>query len=393
MVPSSQNEIINAYQRSWEECLIKVAGYEKSIPLKRKKQLRANAKKLWTIYNKERSDLRLQLLNEDQYASAYFSSFHQINFYRYLSHLEKLNLFNLLSPLNNNDIAKYKIIDLGSGCGSFALSLIIKLLSIYSSIKDSDLSIDIFKEIIFQDQSKKLTQISELLCNQFLSNFKGRPNVKKAICNISEFDISRRIEKHSNTEYFILFGYVLNELKPINSKLKKLFRFLEQNPQAKINILVCEPAKLDYFNQLINLRTTLSEMNFSTLHPCSHNLRCPLALENELNKRKDWCFSEAKNYFYKKIEEIDKEMHLDHFRFSSSFYFFSNYLDKTNQRNDRKIIIGKPDNKDSKPNTFKLLLCSKDGIEKTESIDSSIKSRFLRGTKYREENTGNIPPN
>lgn len=191
-------------------------------------------------FTQKREDLA-QYLKDPRLVSAYTSFYLSTN-------LPKLAaVFNYLDK-NFQDYADYEVIDIGSGPGTFMLSILEKLPSVkVCGIETAEL---------MREQAKRLIEFAYPRANYHL--YAGVNEVEK------------RTQKRLG-----IFSHSANEMEV--SEVLNYIKKLELD-----EVLFVEPGTKDFFSKSLELRSQLQAKGYQIQYPCPSNAACPLS-EN------DWC--------------------------------------------------------------------------------------------------------
>lgn len=211
--------------------------------------------------------------------SEYVSDREQVSAYTlfYLpTNIPKLNF--VLEQLPDSlvkDIGKSKIVDLGTGPGTFAFA--------FDEYFDGEVTVTgVDSSLLMLEQAKKI--------NDLLYKNKG-------------IDFLPDIPKSFKNETLFL-GHSMNEMG-----VDKLISLVEES--APRNLIIIEPGTSEVFTQVLKLREYMKESGYSCVFPCaSLNSNCPV----EVRRRKgieDWCHQVLRMSHDVEVERLSQLIKLD----------------------------------------------------------------------------------
>lgn len=192
------------------------------------------------------------------------------------SNIPKLNfIFDMLSEELQSDIKSSRIVDLGTGPGTFAFAL--------DEYFDGDV------EVVGVDSSKLMIEQATKLNSELYKNKKI--NFQKSIP--ADFDGET-----------LLLGHSLNEMG-----LKALLKIIgEYSPR---NLIVIEPGTSEVFKEIVKLRTAMGELGYSCAYPCANiHSQCPVASKVEQGTE-DWCHQVLRMTHDSEFERLSQIVKLD----------------------------------------------------------------------------------
>jgi hypothetical protein len=316
---------------------------------------------LWEAFTVDRDEISKTLLAKKESSFSYLAGFHMGNIARVLSTLKRVNERHPQFA----DLSKGKHIHIfdiacGTGACSLALTKVFK--------KNFTRSISYY----LTDGSSSLLDIAKSQLSEISPSSKIMSQ-KKLIEDIN----LRNFEPQNGLNIYSL-GYVWNELKKnkkAKQKLEKLFSIISNSENPSI-ILISEPANEQQARGAMELRNDICELGLDVAYPCSHNAFCHL-----LEKGKDWCYSEfswERPYLQKFVDTI---LDLKRTNIGSSSYVFTNKaFGLESYKASQKVIVGKPNVSKYKQDGIQLLICDKDGIDKSPVIKGQ--HSILKGEQY-----------
>jgi ribosomal protein RSM22 (predicted rRNA methylase) len=335
---------------TWEKVILEFAKLpkfvkESSSPLgELLRQEKRNLKDLWEVFTDERSQIGRYLADPKKQLVSYLLGFQLSNIARLQIGLARLRTRADQADFTARD---HIVLDLGAGAGAMSWGLT-------EYIKPENLSFFLLdSQKVFLKAAAAGLEALGVSQNQIIT----RQQKLEDFMNAKQTDLWTTEES-----LIIAFGYVWNEIHHKKFLQNKILQAI----QARIanglptSIIVAEPANQNPSRTAMELRDCLVEIGFEALYPCPHQQTCPM-----LPRKRDWCFSEARWHRPDIIEKVDKMLDINRAKINSALYFFSANCGLERNRDDLKIVVGKPQQRESKHIDF--LLCHDGQLSKTPS--------------------------
>lgn len=248
------------------------------------------AKNLSGLFTSERNELVANYLNEKSLRAGYLLYFLPLNFCKAQAVLERL-------PRSFFKKSKIKILDLGSGPGTFSLGLIDYLTRRDGASKTEKHEI----HLLSLDQNYHIVRDAQALHEEMVKNLKAKGYNLRLAHQARTFDLRRgkpdTLLKNDQYDLIIVSNF-LNEWKSSSSEEK--VRFLEKIYQRHLSpdgyLIVVEPALQKSARDLMELRDqVLHRKSLHVYAPCLHAKPCPMLVATQ----RDWC------HFYTEWEKPD----------------------------------------------------------------------------------------
>ncbi len=192
------------------------------------------------------------------------------------SNMPKLNfVFDMLSEELLEDIRNSRVVDLGTGPGTFAFAL--------DEYFDGDITVTgVDSSALMIEQA---TRINTTLYQNKRINF------------------SRSFPEDFIGETLIL-GHSLNEMG-LNALMKIIG---EYDPR---NLIIIEPGTSDVFKLVVKLRSAMNDLGYSCAYPCANiKSSCPVAKKSE-HGQEDWCHQVLRMTHDSEFERLSQIVKLD----------------------------------------------------------------------------------
>lgn len=247
-------------------------------------QLCQGVESLSQLFTKDRQDLRLSYLDQDQLRAAYLAYYLPVNLAKVQALLEEMPL-----PKAASQGAKrqFRVLDLGGGPGTTGLAVLDWLNSI-EALRDVE------GEVVTVERSALALGLCERLWKAYKA-VEPKLGLRLVVVkgDMDRWGAGRFPTSVANGAYdLVVLGNVVNELfpdarDPINRRaqlLRDLLGLLDQQG----TLMIVEPALRDTSRALLQLRDQLVIDGACNVYsPCLHEHPCPA-----LAKEGDWCHEE-----------------------------------------------------------------------------------------------------
>lgn len=248
------------------------------------------AKDLSGLFTSDRVELVANYLNDKRLRAGYLLYFLPLNFCKAQAVLERL-------PKSFFKRSKVKILDLGSGPGTFTLGYIDYLSRREGASKTEKHEI----HLLSLDQNYHIVRDAQNLHEELIKNLKAKGYNYRLIHQARTFDLRRgkpdTLLKNDQYDLIIVSNF-LNEWRGATAEEK--VKFLEKIYQRHLSpdgyLILMEPALQKSTRDLMEVRDSI--LHRKSLHvyaPCLHAKPCPMLIATQ----RDWC------HFYKEWEKPD----------------------------------------------------------------------------------------
>ena len=322
------------------------------------------AKTLSGFFTSERGELPVNYLNDKKLRAGYLLYFLPLNFCKAQAVLQKL-------PPSFFRRSKLKVLDLGSGPGTFTLALLDSLAHSGSKNDRKEIS------LLSLDQNYHILKDVQLLHEEVLKNLRSKGYQWRVSSVARTFDLRRGKPDTllKNDQYdLIVASNFLNEWG--NSRVEEKAKFLERIYQRHLSsdgfLILIDPALRHSTRELMALRDALTaRKKLHLFAPCLHQKNCPMLAVSD----RDWCHFYANWKEPDFVKDLDKILKNKNDFLKYSYLILSlksqNELDHLPERSDHSSIYRVISNLMGSKGKSELVLCGPAGRRHLTRLDKN----------------------